>query len=41
MIETKVAGFVAGSDKTGVRGRVVSREDALVEKAFLAGMVFR
>ena len=39
VIETDVAGFVAGSGKTGVRGAVVSREGALVEKAFLAGMV--
>ena len=39
MIETEVAGFVAGSGKAGVRGPVVSREGALVEKAFLAGMV--
>ena len=39
VIETEVAGFVAGSGKTGVRGPVVSREGALVEKAFLAGMV--
>ena len=39
VIETPVAGFVAGSGKTGVRGPVVSREGALVEKAFLAGMV--
>ena len=39
VIETEVAGFVAGSGKTGVRGAVVSREGALVEKAFLAGMV--
>ena len=39
VIETDVAGFVAGSGKTGVRGPVVSREGALVEKAFLAGMV--
>ena len=39
VIETDVAGFVAGSDKTGVRGPVVSREGALVEKAFLAGVV--
>ena len=38
-IETDVAGFVAGSGKTGVRGPVVSREGALVEKAFLAGLV--
>ncbi len=37
--ETKVAGFVAGAGKTGVRGPVVSREGALVEKAFLAGLV--
>ena len=34
-----MAGFVAGSGKTGVRGPVVSREGALVEKAFLAGLV--
>ncbi len=39
VIETDVAGFVAGSGKTGVRGPVVSREGALVEKAFLAGVV--
>ena len=39
VIETDVAGFVAGSGKVGVRGPVVSREGALVEKAFLAGMV--
>ena len=39
VIETPVAGFVAGAGKTGVRGPVVSREGALVEKAFLAGMV--
>ena len=39
VIETPVAGFVAGSGKTGVRGPVVSREGALVEKAFLAGML--
>ena len=39
VIETEVAGFVAGSGKTGVRGPVVSREGALVEKAFLAGLV--
>ena len=39
VIETQVAGFVAGSGKTGVRGPVVSREGALVEKAFLAGLV--
>ena len=37
--ETEVAGFVAGAGKTGVRGPVVSREGALVEKAFLAGLV--
>ena len=39
VIETDVAGFVAGSGKTGVRGPVVSREGALVQKAFLAGLV--
>ena len=39
VIETEVAGFIAGSGKTGVRGPVVSREGALVEKAFLAGLV--
>ena len=37
VVETEVAGFVAGAGKTGVRGPVVSREGALVEKAFLAG----
>ncbi len=37
--ETEVAGFVAGSGKTGVRGPVVSREGDLVERAFLAGTV--
>ena len=39
VVETQVAGFVAGSGKTGVRGPVVSREGALIEKAFLAGLV--
>ncbi len=39
VIESEVAGFVAGSGKVGVRGPVVSREGALVEKAFLAGLV--
>ena len=39
VIETKVTGFVAGGGKAGVRGPVVSREGALVEKAFLAGLV--
>ena len=39
VVETEVAGFVAGAGKTGVRGPVVSREGALVEKAFLAGAV--
>ena len=38
-IETQVSGFVAGAGKAGVRGPVVSREGALVEKAFLAGLV--
>ena len=39
VIETQVAGFVAGTGKAGVRGPVVSREGALVQKAFLAGLV--
>ena len=39
VVETQVAGFVAGSGKVGVRGPVVSREGALVEKAFLAGLI--
>ena len=39
VIETRVAGFVAGAGKAGVRGPVVSREGALVEKAFLAGLI--
>ena len=39
VIETEVAGFIAGSGKTGVRGPVVSREGALVQKAFLAGLM--
>ena len=39
VVETAVAGFVAGMGKAGVRGPVVSREGALVERAFLAGLV--
>ena len=39
VVETRVAGFVANAGKAGVRGPVVSREGALVEKAFLAGLV--
>ena len=39
VVETEVTGFVAGTGKAGVRGTVVSREGALVEKAFLAGLV--
>ena len=39
VIETEVAGFVAGAGKAGVRGPVVSREGALIEKAFLSGLV--
>lgn len=39
VVETSVAGFVAGMGKAGVRGPVVSREGALVERAFLAGLV--
>ena len=38
VVETEVAGFVAGLGKAGVRGPVVSREGALVEKAFFAGL---
>ena len=38
VIETAVAGFVAGGGKAGVRGPVVSREGALVQKAFLSGV---
>ena len=39
VVESEVAGFIAGSGKTGVRGPVVSREGALVEKTFRAGLV--
>ena len=39
VVETEVAGFVAGAGKAGVRGPVVSREGALVKKAFFAGLV--
>lgn len=39
VVETAVAGFVAAMGKTGARGPVVSREGALVERAFLAGLV--
>ena len=39
VVETRVAGFVANAGKAGVRGPVVSREGALIEKAFLAGLV--
>ena len=38
VIETPVSGFVAGAGKAGVRGEVVSREGALVQRAFLAGL---
>ena len=38
VVETPVAGYVAGSGAAGVRGAVVSREGALVEKAFYAGV---
>jgi len=34
---SEVKGFIAFGGKTGVRGRVVSREGALVGQAFLAG----
>lgn len=38
VIETPVSGFVAGGGTAGVRGAVVSREGALVQRAFLAGV---
>lgn len=38
VIETPVSGFVAGAGKAGVRGPVVSREGALVQRAFLSGL---
>ncbi|WP_253944290.1 TraB/VirB10 family protein [Pseudogemmobacter hezensis] len=37
VIETQVAGLVAGSGKAGVRGQVVSREGNLARSAALAG----
>lgn len=36
---SEVKGFLAFGGKTGVRGRVVSREGGLVTQAFLAGLV--
>ena len=38
VVETPVSGYVAGGGAAGVRGAVVSREGALVEKAFYAGV---
>ncbi len=38
VIETPVSGFVAGGGQAGVRGAVVSREGALVQRAFMAGL---
>ena len=38
VIETAVSGFVAGAGAAGVRGPVVSREGALVQRAFLSGV---
>ncbi|MGE6036687.1 F-type conjugal transfer pilus assembly protein TraB, partial [Klebsiella pneumoniae] len=35
---SEVKGFIAFGGKTGVRGRVVSREGSLVTQAFLAGL---
>ena len=35
---SEVKGFIAFGGKTGVRGRVVSREGALIGQAFLAGL---
>lgn len=37
--ESEVKGFIAFGGKTGVRGRVVSREGSLVSQAFMAGLV--
>ena len=37
--ETEVKGFISFAGKTGVRGRVVSREGSLTAQAFLAGLV--
>jgi conjugal transfer pilus assembly protein TraB len=36
---SEVKGFIAFGGKTGVRGRVVSREGSLVSQAFIAGLV--
>ncbi|WP_230771717.1 TraB/VirB10 family protein [Sphingomonas sp. Leaf4] len=36
---SEVKGFVAFGGKTGVRGRVVSREGSLISQAFMAGLV--
>ena len=38
VVETTVSGFVAGAGQAGVRGPVVSREGALVQRAFLSGV---
>jgi conjugal transfer pilus assembly protein TraB len=37
--ESEVKGFIAFGGKTGVRGRVVSREGSLAIQAFMAGLV--
>ena len=37
--ESEVKGFIAFGGKTGVRGRVVSREGSLAMQAFMAGLV--
>jgi conjugal transfer pilus assembly protein TraB len=37
VLETQVAGYMAGSGKSGVRGQVVSREGGLVTNAAIAG----
>jgi conjugal transfer pilus assembly protein TraB len=39
MTVSEVKGFIAFGGKTGVRGRVVSREGSLAMQAFLAGLV--
>lgn len=37
IMETKVAGYMVGSGKAGVRGRVISREGGLIANAAMAG----
>ena len=39
ILETKVAGYMTGSGKEGVRGHVTSREGSLTRSAMMAGLV--